>query len=723
MSLSDVFGKIKKAFSEGVDASTRTDAVKNWLDQLTDAEKREKDWRKNANQVIKLYEQEDVTNPDSLSDFNILFANTETLAPAVYNNTPRPVVKRKVDRENPIAIAAAQIVKAALVYLTDTGERDKATFDDLQKDAVLESLVPGRGMARFYYEATSQGEGDASFVEDETVCGEQVPWNRVLFGYAKNWQGVPWIAYEHFMTREECVENFGDVGKNIKLTHMAALSDDKENADKEPADAEGVKFAHIWEVWDRRTRKITYLSEGLPTLIKEEDDPYGLDGFFDCPKPIGLLQRVSSLQPRTLYSMYEKQARELEKATRRIDELLGMLKVRGFYDGTLEGLDELLKKPNGTLTKAANVAALQQGQSLENSVWLFPVEKVILVVKELYLARQQIISVIYQITGIADIMRGASQASETLGAQEIKQAWGTMRLKRMQKEVQRFTRDCYRIQAELVIKKFSIDTLKKMTGVKLPMNADKQQAQAQVQQLQQIAQQATQAAQQMGAQAQQAGQPAPPPPQPPQQWQDQMAQAQQVLQSPSWEDVVAYMRADSICHYIIDIETNSTIDIEATEDKQELAEMMNSMSQLMNGVFPMVEQGILPFQAAKSLMLAVINKFRLGDEVEETFRAMQEPQPKPDPATMKVQADIQRDNNKAQNEQQKNQQKFQLEQASAQQDAAIKQRLAEQEVQLQERALQIQSRELDMKSQYNEAKFQQDMMKLSLQAEKSSSGD
>jgi hypothetical protein len=669
----DLFKKIRSSVAETLASMDRDAEVKHWLEELYNACEREKNWRKEAQRVVDIFEQQKAAdNEDAAgSDFNILYANTETLSPAIYNNTPRPVVKRKVDKENPVAIAAALVLKNVLSYLVDTGDRDYATFDALQVSAVQEALTAGRGLSRFEYDATTEGD----VVTYESVCGSQVPWNRVLYGYAKDWQNIPWQAYEHFMTRQECIATFGErLGKEIKLTHSS--KDDGDDDRHGPEDAKGVKFAHIYEVWDKATRKVFFVSDGHPRILKREgvpDDPLGLDGFFNSPQPIMLLRRVSSLVPQTLYLMYESQAKELETVTRRIGHLTKAMKIRGFYDGTLQGLDTLLSSPENTLLPATNVAAMQQGQTLEKAIWFMPLEQLIQVLQQLYLNRQQIIGVIHQLTGVADIMRGASAASETLGAQKMKEAWGTMRLKRMQKEVQRFTRDCFRIQAELAAKHFGLETLQKMTGLKFPTMGEKQLAQREMAMLQAQAQQ-----------AQAMGQPIPPEVQ--KQGQEKMAELQATLGKPSWEDINAFLKSDSIRNYTIDIETNSTIDIEATEDKEELAELMNSLSQLMNGVFPMVKEGVLPFQAAKALLLGVLTKFRIGDEVEEVFRAMQEPQPKADPAAQKVEAEMKRD-----------EQKFQMEQEDRQQELAQKKELAQMELQIQREELEMQREELAMK--------------------------
>jgi hypothetical protein len=690
MALTEMFS----ATDDGVDKLKRDDKVQTWLNELADADKREKDFRKEAGEAIEIFEAEESAAAEGIHSFNILYANTETLSPAVYNNTPRPVVKRKIGKQNPVAMAAAEVLQKVLECQVDSADREVATFDDLMKDTVAEALVPGRGLCRFDYDAditeTTQVEGQSPVpaqVSSETITGNSVPWNRVRFGYAKQWHLVPWVAFEHFMTKAELEKTFGEEkAAKIKLTH--SKSEDREDNDKTPANADGVKFAHVWEIWDKGSKKVIFLSEGFDTFIQEDDDPLQLNGFFPIPRPLVFLRRIKSLVPKTLYKMYEQQAIELDDVSTRIIKLTRALKVRGFYDGTLAGLDELLKKPDNTLMAAEAVAALQQGQSLEKSIWLMPLEKLIAVLQQLYVNRQQIQSVIHQITGIADIMRGDSAASETLGAQKMKESWGTMRLKRMQKEVQRFTKETFRIQAEIAANHFQIETLAAMTGLKLPRQAEKEQAQMAVQQFQMQQQQMPQ----------QPGQPPTPPP-------PQIAQAQQLLSKPSWEEVVQFLRDDKIRNYVIDIETNSTVDIEATEDKQELAEFMNAISQLMNGALPMVEKGILPFEAAKALMLSVVQKFRLGTDVEQTFMALKEPAPKEDP---KAQADQQ----KLKAEMERDQQAAALDQQAQQAELANKQKLAMMEMAIAEKELAFKERELAMKEELAVAKHQRDMQML-----------
>jgi hypothetical protein len=619
--LSNIFGNKSGA------AVKPDELVGNWLKELEEAKKREKGFRKDGEKCVKVYEG--TSDADQTVTYNILYANTETLGPALYNNTPRPVVKRRHADENPAATWGATVLVRTLVGLLDASQSKYTSFDELQRTALLQALVPGRGISRFRYKPIIEGTGDDEKLVYETVCGETVDWDRLLIGFASTWTEVPWIAIEHFYTRAELKRHFGNaVGEQIALTAGAQNSDGEKKNDL-PRDSEGGAFARVFEIFDRENGRILWISDGFPKPIRIDEDESKLEGFFPIPKPLQFVSKIGSMVPIPVYMTYEHQANELDLVTRRITNLTRMLKARGFYDGTLRGIDTLVNSPDGTLLPAENVAAMQQGQSVEKAVWMWPLETIIATLQQLYQNREGIKQVIYEITGIADIVRGSSKASETLGAQKMKEAWGTMRLKRGQKETQRYAKDCLRIMAELAVNHFHIETFERMTGVKLPRREQLPLLQQELTMLkdQQI---------QDGMMAQAQGmQPSPPNP--------KIAELGKFTQLPTWEDVLDFLRNDLFRNYIIEIETNSTIDAEATEDREQVAELLNGMSQLFSGMVPMLEKGFMSFPVAKGIMLKVAQKFDFGQEVEDELKMMQAPPPKADPAEEKVRAEMERD--------------------------------------------------------------------------------
>lgn len=656
--------------------------------------KREKDFRKDGWKFVKMYE----AGEKKQNSFNILYSNTETLAPALYSSTPRPVVQRRFKDDDPLGMVAAKAGQRILEYLIDSGMEDYSSFNSLMSSAVLEGIVPGRGCTRFKYDATFQkvqnvqaaqaaeaaeGETLAHEAEEgelpqvpesvpekvsyETVCGEEVPWDRVTFGYAKKWKELPWVCFDHFMTPEELIENFGPAAANIPCEEVSSTMDDADDERQRSDKMEGVKGCWVHEFWDKRSKTVIFFTQSFPKApLRQVPDPLQLQGFFPMPAPFQIVTKISDMTPVALYKLYEEQAKELNDISARIVGLIRMCKVRGFYDGTMQGIEKVLGSDEGAMTPIENAAALQQGQTLDKAIWLMPIEKVVQVLQQLYLERQQCKQVIFEIIGLADIMRGSSQASETLGAQELKAQWGGLRIKRHQAEVARYCRDSLRIMLEIAVTRLSEETLKAMTGLPYPTGSEKEQMMLAVQQ------------------AQAMGQEIPP-------------DVQELVSGPSWAEILNLLRNDLSRSYRIDIETNSTVDLEATDDKQQIAELLNAISQFLSGVSPLVEQGVMPFEIARDMLLAVVRRFRFGPELEEQLKKMQPPQPKPDP---KAEADIKMKG---------------LEIQEKEREGQRKEKEATMEMRLKEREHELKMAELNRKAELDERKHLLELEKLQAQ--------
>lgn len=677
--------------TDGTSNVPMSDEVRAWRAEIQQAQKRVKDYRKDASRVVKLFEAEKKED----YQFNILYSNTETLLPALYNSTPRPDVQPRYKVTDQLPNVASQVCKRTLEFLLDTEQAHYSKFDTAITSAVLEGLVPGQGCTRFKYDYEEdavkdvQAEADdkpgttpPATVKYEYICAEEVPWDRVLFGYCRKWKDLPWVAFEHFMNQEELKQNFGAELAALIPTPVTGGEQTDENGEKTGAkDAEGEKLAHVMEIWDKAHKEIVFIAEGYGEVVKKVPDPLKLKQFWPMPQPISFFRRISGQVPQTLYAFYEEQAKELNTCTRRINMIMRALKVRGFYDATLDGLDELMKSEDNTLLPAENVSAMLQGQTLEKAIWLFPLEKLVLVLQQLYVQREQVKQVIYEVTGISDIIRGSNAASETATASNIKSQWGTIRLKKAQKEVQRYVKDSLRIMAELAFKHLSAETIAKMTGMQLPTEQQQQQAQALLTQLQQQA-----------AATAQLGQP----PQPPQ----GADQLQQILSTPSWEAVMGILSDDIQRDYRIDIESNSTIDEDATQDKQDVAEFMNAMGQFLSGTVPLIEQGVMPFEVMKATLLAITQRFRFGREVEDQLRNMTPPNPpSPDAGeqakAQTAQAQAQADQARIQAESDAHTKEIQMKMALMDKEMSIKQ----QELALKQQELEMRGRELQQKTQ------------------------
>jgi len=594
--------------------------VQYWLDEQKLADKREEDWRKLGEEVTAIYEAEKKKE----HQYNILFSNTETLAPVLYTLPPRPLVKRRYLDRDPIGNAGAKTIQRMLEYQSDTNEEEYDNFDELMKGSLLSALVPGRGVVWWKFDAEISEQAEATEglepeVKGEKVVGEVVEWTKFRHGFARSWNKVPWASREHIMTFEELKASFGAVANEVKLTSSDG-GEDKGKANLS-ANEGSLKTAVVYEIWNKLKKEVIFISPGLPEkALKRTDDPHGLEGFFPCTRPLQFLRRIKRLEPMCPYATYKEQAEELNRVTVRINKIIGALKVRGFYDSQIEGLDLVLEQEDNKLIPADNVAALQQGRKLDDAIWLMPIEKLITVLQQLYVQREQVKQVIYEIMGIADIMRGSSQASETATAQNLKSQWGGLRVKRWQNVMACYVRDNLRIVASISSKHLPIKLIAQMTGLNFVWPEEKQQAQMLLQQGQAMMAQ---------MQAMQAGgmQPDPQMMAQVQQLQPQMQQAQQTAAAIDWGQVKAIISDQTLRNFRVDIETNSTLDPDATEDKQSINELMMAISQFFQSVGPLIQAGVLPFEMAKQMLLTMVRRFKLGSEVEDYLESMTQPPP------------------------------------------------------------------------------------------------
>lgn len=610
--------------------------VRRWCSELALAHAAEKDWRKEGEDVWKLYEGENAR----ANSFTILWSNTETLRPALYNSTPTPDVRRRYRDADPLGKATSQVLERALAY-----EVDDYDFDTVMQDSVLDMLLPGRGVARIKYEpkfaaqesplsraASGSPEGEVQpeaetqgnpptlpgapqapdalpLVEqedepgeklvDELVECEHVQWTDFRRGPGKRWKDVPWIAFRHEFTYDMAEDKFGqDIAK-------ALTYEDTENAEEvtDKQAKELFRVAIVWEIWDKDERRVLFIApayKAQPCLMVP--DPLKLKGFWPMPRPMYAIENSRSLVPTPLYRMYKQQALELDRISARINKVAAAIKVRGAYHAGIEEMGRIIDADDGEMVPISNASAVAT-IGLDNSIWMLPVEKLGQVLQALYQAREQIKQTIYEITGISDIVRGATNASETATAQRIKSQWGSLRLQKMQREVQRFARDLMRLTAEVVSERFAPETLASITNVQLPDAAAKQQAKAAMQQ------------------AQVNGQPPPP-------------EAQDVLSKPSWDDVMSILRSDQLRSYRVDIETDSTVAEMVDRDMQGLSEVTTALGGLIAGAAPAVQAGMLPVDAVKAIALAITRRARLGTPVEDALEEIQAPpQPQQVPPT------------------------------------------------------------------------------------------
>ena len=626
-----------------------------WLRKIAAARKGETKWRKAAHEAIEIYEGE---TQSQIS--NLFHSNIETIVPSLYNSTPIPDVRRRYNDEDKVGKEVCDLVERAVSY-----EIDQHAFDKVMVAHVKASCLAGRGVVRVRYEPTIEGDQ----ITGQRTYTEVVPWDRFVRGPSRSWSRMPWCAYKHDLTAEELMKL--GVGKD-KLETLGFGSSDDEDEDDDDADEENVTSGPqkgvyltipVYEVWDKAKRRVLFVTpDDRDFLIAELPDPLQLPDFFDCPEPLQQITRDGSPTPVCPYEIYKELMEEFNRISNRIKGLIQECKARGVADIKLKAdLERAKDLGDSEFAYAEGAQEFLQGggATLEQAIAWWPIDKIVAVLQQLYVQRDQLKQLIYEVTGLSDILRGASDARETATAQQIKTQWGSLRLQRLQAEVARVARDLFRMMAHIICRHYEWETIKQMTGLTFaPQMPDM---------------------------------PQPPEGTPPEMQQQMAAQAQMQAQQEAMQFEQAVMqlfRSDQMRSFRIDIESDSTI----RGDQQRNAEQMNLFLQVtaqfataVGGLVQIAPQ-VLP--AATEIFVSFARKFKLGKQAEDALESLTEvakqasEQPQEDPEAQKAQMDMQVAQMKAQGDQAKTQADIQLKQM---------------EIKLKEMDLQLKAIELQMK--------------------------
>ncbi|MER8567620.1 hypothetical protein NKH85_17100 [Mesorhizobium sp. M0924] len=595
-------------------------------------------------------------------DFNILFANVETIVPAVINSPPAPDIRRRFADEDPAAKDVGEIIERSIKVQVDDSklqvELEGQAQDgflagrgvvrlrfksDFVKDTAdgLEECGQGEGGGRSDKAAGSEGDGysadDASEagsgngavpsaqatserLANERIEFEAVSWRDFRHGPAKRWSDCPWMSFRFCLSRED-----EDAAFDTAMIGIQTTDQEKNERGESGSDLTG------WEVWCKKTKKV-YFIDDAGVILKTVDDPLGLTNFFPIATPVQPIELTGRLMPVNPFSVYCKLADELDLTTKRIAVITNHMKVKGWYPGDAGDIANMLAADDAEFVPIGNTDIWAANGGLSGAVAFWPVEKFILVLRELYSAREQTKQAIYEITGISDIVRGASKAGETLGAQQIKTQWGSLRIQKMQRMMERGARDLFVMMSEIIPAKFSHETLQQMTGVHLiPTQQDMTPI-------------PPPAAPPQGAQV---------PPEMQQQYEQAVAAAQAAEKARKAK--LAQMQATQqllgqklSSMYRIDVESDSTVKADLSRQKAEAAEFLQAAGAYWAAVGPLVQAGDLSKEVAVEIFAANSRLFNLGKSVEDTLekmitdakaKAANPPAPQPSPEQQKAEAE------------------------------------------------------------------------------------
>jgi hypothetical protein len=457
-----------------------------WYNTIASYERGFKEWESRVDRIVKRYRDDSRTRNNPNARFNILWSNVQTITPAIFARLPRPDVSRRFRDNDPVARVASMMLERALDYeITHYGD-----YKDAMSQSVLDRLLGGRGTSWVRYEPHIAGAGtegedvpedglqitedtdeaeteggiyreDQERIEYECAPCDYVYWRDFGHTIARTWQEVTAVWRKVYLGRPALVERFGE-----ELGNKIPLDTKPENSKTfNEKMGEGAFEACIYEIWDKTSGEVIWLSKSMGKILDTRPDPLKLENFWPCPKPLYATLTTDKLEPIPDFTLYQDQAKQLDTLADRIDGFINALKVRGVYDASEPSLARLFSEgENNTLIPVKNYAAFSEKGGMGGAINLVDIAPIAQALNMSYQAMDQVKNQIYEIMGIADIQRGQTDPNETLGAQIIKSNNASGRLKTMQHAVVDFATELLSIKAQIICNHFTDDTIVKISG-------------------------------------------------------------------------------------------------------------------------------------------------------------------------------------------------------------------------------------------------------------------
>jgi hypothetical protein len=451
-----------------------------WIKRIQKERKAHKKWRDQAEKAEAAYRDESARSDDDSwkqNAFPIFWSTIQITHAAIFAKSPKPDVRKRYSDQGSSEDRIAQAVQRGLEFTLDT-----TGFSDHGHRLIDDFLVGGLGIAKVELE-TEVAEGPViNPVDQQPILDEKgepvlqkiikrqslrlrhFHWSKFGWEPGKDWEASDWERFEHDMTRDEIKERF-----SVDLESSAVRP---EGGTSGPNANKYQETVCVHEIWDKKKKVQIFVCDQHDTPLEVNEDPLRLEGFYPNPKPMMLNIKPDELVPKPDYQFVQRQCENIQVLSARIHGLTKNIKDVAFYDAQLNELAQLNTAKDGTKIPVKNLAerlnAAGPGRmSFDAVVANQDNTSKATVLSTLIQQRDIEKNALFEALGIADIVRGATVASETAAAQTIKSQWANVRIGPKIQAVSFFFRDVFRIMGEIISEHFEPEQLDKMSGMQL----------------------------------------------------------------------------------------------------------------------------------------------------------------------------------------------------------------------------------------------------------------
>jgi len=460
-----------------------------WIGEFAASDKMLRKFHKRGHRIVERF-LDDRRDDGEDTDFgggtrlNLFHANIQTVQGLMYGQIPRVDVSRRyADPNDDIARVASMILERMLNNcVADPGD----DYRTLLKDALQDRLIPGLGAGRARYsfesekvahEALSMPDAMGELVElapayeEEIILNENCPttyinWKDLKWSYSRTWSELRWISFRSYMNYQAVEERFGEkVAKKISFKNVKP--NDTKNGDANDTDYTNPEpQAEIWEIWNKEDRKVYWYTAGMSKILESMDDPLGLSSFWPCPPFLAANTTTTLFVPKADFLLAQDLYDEIDALSTRIELITSAIRAVGVYDKSADGIQRIFTEAvENELIPVDNWAMFAEKGGLKGQIEWMPITDLVNTVDTLRGIREETIKLLYQVTGMSDIMRGQSEQYTSASSDQLKTKFGSARMQVLQEEFAEFATNLMKMKAEIISLHFDPQTIVKQSNI------------------------------------------------------------------------------------------------------------------------------------------------------------------------------------------------------------------------------------------------------------------
>src|SRR5882672_5421258 len=472
-----------------------------WQREMEAGKKERKDFDAKSVEVIRALIDKRGIDEGMRNHINLFWSTYEVQKASLYARVPKvDVTRTHRDSEDDVARVASIMLERIL----NCGiEKDGSDFDASARHGITDYLTVGLGQVWYRYDSEigkqtieptygptppppqtdpmtglpavdpatgapmpapqpqvidQGGTFDVKLSEDSPT--DYVYWRDFIWSPCRTWEENRWVAKRVFKSKAQATKLYGAAKAELLSYRKQAGRQGEEGVGADiDNQAQAFEKAELWEIWCKDTKRVYWFAFGQNEILKFQEDMLGLEGFFPCPEPLTTNTTTSRFMPKSDYMMAVDLFKQINEIQTRLSWLVKACKVAGLYDKNSVEIKNIYKQGELSLVGVDNWAMFAEKGGIQGQVTFLPIQEIAEVISQLRVELQAAQQHVYEVLGISDIMRGASDPNETLGAQELKAQFGSSRIQSKQSDIAMWIARGQRIKAEIISKHYDAQTI------------------------------------------------------------------------------------------------------------------------------------------------------------------------------------------------------------------------------------------------------------------------